>query len=129
MRAKRVVLGGEFASVRPSLGTCGNCRGLERPDWVLGESVVTMVCGRVLAHKQMLHWLDPQDLGAIKKIGGETSLWLSQKGGRRCWAKSPCSVWSCGDIADLVSVICSQDQSWYPVPEKYLQLWKWEPTL
>lgn len=42
-----------------------------------------VVCGRVQAHKQVLHWLDPQDLGAIKKISGETSLWLAQRAGRR----------------------------------------------
>ena len=47
------------------------------------ESVAVVVPERVQVHKEMLHWADPQDMGVAKKIAGETSLWLSQRGGRR----------------------------------------------
>jgi len=98
--------------------------GLEEPTW----SVAVVVPGGVQAHKQMLHWADAQDLGAAKKISGETSRWLSQRGGRRQKKLGKVSLKHLvhGNHAGLVVVICSQDQSWYPMPEIYLQLWEWE---
>lgn len=88
VRAKRVVLGGEFAPVRPSLSTYSNCKGLEEPGWVLEEPTAMVVPGRVQAHKQTPHGADPQDVGA----------------------------WSHGDHAGEVFAICSQAQSWHPTP-------------